>query len=436
MHLAAQQFAHGSRALHGERGGSRIAIDLAAPLADLLAMFRNDPDLRLVTVVDGDRRPSGIVREIDVRALLLNPFGHALMQNPAFGRGIAKLVRPCATIGAGRAVDELLAAFHVNGGSDGILLVDEDGRFRESLDAIQIARLALAQDQAKVALRGEQVDRIQAAAMAFRNDVAILSRDLSEAAGQVQTLSAELAARARATRSGAASVSQVTEESVVGLEEVALRGRGLADAIKSITCGTADAREIRMRAQDRVAEAGARTRALGETASAIDAMLSLIQQMARQTNLLALNAGIEAARAGEAGRGFAVVAAEVKSLADQTRRAAGDIAEHVARVHDVVDGVTESQEGIARAIAAIADIAGTMDAAIERQGSATIAIATNVEQALLAGRDIGQRAGAITSGATAVEKDAATLGTLSISVNEAATRLQGRAESFIAAALA
>ncbi|MBE2280895.1 MAG: methyl-accepting chemotaxis protein [Ignavibacteriaceae bacterium] len=64
---------------------------------------------------------------------------------------------------------------------------------------------------------------------------------------------------------------------------------------------------------------------LSEQTSQISSITSLVSDIAGQTNLLALNAAVEAARAGEQGKGFAVVAAEIRKLADQSKKSAEKI---------------------------------------------------------------------------------------------------------------
>lgn len=76
-----------------------------------------------------------------------------------------------------------------------------------------------------------------------------------------------------------------------------------------------------------------------ESTEKVNHITTLISELAEQTNLLALNAAIEAARAGEYGRGFAVVAAEVRSLAEKSRQAAGDI--HLL-IEDIKENTNES----------------------------------------------------------------------------------------------
>ncbi|MCR8660090.1 methyl-accepting chemotaxis protein [Paenibacillus endoradicis] len=79
---------------------------------------------------------------------------------------------------------------------------------------------------------------------------------------------------------------------------------------------------------------------LSQLAEEIGNISSVVGGIADQTHLLALNAAIEAARAGDEGRGFVVVAQEVKSLADSSGQAVGEI-------RTLIDQV---QQGVARAV--------------------------------------------------------------------------------------
>lgn len=74
----------------------------------------------------------------------------------------------------------------------------------------------------------------------------------------------------------------------------------------------------------------------------INSFVVTITEITEQTNLLSLNASIEAARAGEAGRGFAVVAEEIRKLADDSAKAAGEIRNNVANITAQTQNSVES----------------------------------------------------------------------------------------------
>lgn len=74
----------------------------------------------------------------------------------------------------------------------------------------------------------------------------------------------------------------------------------------------------------------------------INSFVGTITEITEQTNLLSLNASIEAARAGEAGRGFAVVAEEIRKLADDSAKAAGEISNNVANITAQTQNSVES----------------------------------------------------------------------------------------------
>lgn len=77
--------------------------------------------------------------------------------------------------------------------------------------------------------------------------------------------------------------------------------------------------------QDKVLLISEQIRLLSDQANQITGITTLVSDLANQTNMLALNAAVEAVRAGENGKGFSVVAAEIRKLADGSKKSAEKI---------------------------------------------------------------------------------------------------------------
>lgn len=410
--------------------GEPDCLAATASLSDAIQRFRQAPDLRLLAIVDERRRPLGVIREVDVRSVLFNPFGHALMQNPSFGRSMAGLIRPCGTAEADLSDDDLLAAYLRS--PEGGLVLTRGGMFHAVMDALAFERLS-AERRVQAAEEAQaRATRIDAAGQAFTADVAALAADLGHMADRIGAMAGLLVTHAEASRDDAVSVAGATGQMVQALDDLAGSGRSLSQALDGIADDTAAASAMRNDARAAMRSAGEQVAKLVASAAAVDDMLRLIRGIAGQTNLLALNAGIEAARTGEVGRGFAVVAGEVKALATQTGAAAGDSATRVADMHRLLAEVVRGHAVLDTAMAQIANTGSSIEQAIARQSGTTRRIAASVEHSVEAGDDIDARTRAISAQSAALGAEAAALETVSRALSAATTRLNARAGAFVA----
>lgn len=104
----------------------------------------------------------------------------------------------------------------------------------------------------------------------------------------------------------------------------------------------------------------------------INSFVATITEITEQTNLLSLNASIEAARAGEAGRGFAVVAEEIRKLADDSAKAAGEIRNNVANItaqtQNSVESASQAKAMVELQTKAVEEVIGVFREMQERMG--------------------------------------------------------------------
>ena len=270
--------------------------------------------------------------------------------------------------------------------------------FRESL--IRMRAMEAEQKTKDEQMAADRRVAMQALADHFEASVGQIINAVSSAATQLEAAAGTLTHTAESTEQRSGSVAAASEQASASVQSVASATEEMTTSVQEISRQVHESSRIAAEAVEQAKRTDARIAELSQAASRIGDVVKLITAVAEQTNLLALNATIEAARAGEAGRGFAVVAQEVKALAGQTAKATEEIGTQIAGMQAATRDSVASIKEIGATIARVADIAGSVAAAVEEQGTATREIAGNVSQAARGTTEVAANIVEVNRGAT------------------------------------
>ncbi|WP_449470833.1 methyl-accepting chemotaxis protein [Sphingobium chungangianum] len=409
------------------------AIRIGRPLSEAVEHFQQNPSLRLLPVLDEADRPKGAIYERDMRRILFNPFGHALLRNPSFGGRLDDHIRPCASVERSATIEMLIDLYAAQGQKCEGLIVIEGGRYAGMVGGQLLLKLAAERDARVAIARAERLERVTRESGSFRDDIATLIADLVGMADMLSRLASDAAERAAHNGQAAAGMAVAAAQTADNLSGIAGSANDLGLLFQSIEDEVRQAGAAIKAAVEQTRLGSAQTQQLRIQADGIGEVTALIDAVARATATLALNAGIEAARAGEAGQGFAVVAREVKLLAGQTRDAAAEIADRIDHIRATVGHVAQGHALMGSAIETADRLSASVFDAVARHGAFSRGIAASMSEAGESSDHVRLSASQISGNADAAVDGARNIRHAASQLAGEAQRLDARASLFIEA---
>ena len=266
----------------------------------------------------------------------------------------------------------------------------------------------------------------------FELTVKSIASRLKDAAIKMRNSATVLADSAGGTRGQSDMMRKIVEATSANVGAVAGATQELSVSIRDVANRVIEATELVGFTAAETQRAGGEIEQLAQATEQITSILDLIQAIASQTNLLALNATIEAARAGELGKGFAVVAAEVKSLANQTGRAADDISTRIAAVRSSCTIVVGSIKSIIETMRNAQNLSTVMAAAVEQQANATKEIAQSADFAKSGMQNVSEKLQLLVGAANETDETSKNVRTETEKLLKDAATLNEQVDGFLA----